>query len=631
MNSFNSMRRDLLRVGSLGVAGAAITRRLLRRRELLSRLEPRRRARARRLLQRPHITAPPATARPSTRQPSTAPSKPRQPQAAGSSSFPRASISASPSVSRATCISISSRARPSSPPTRRCPAKPPATTAAPTTPPNPRPTGTPIRTTATTTGTTRSSGARTSTTSPSPAPASSTAKASASAPGQLPPHQHKCAASYRARRPLSHRQPAFASRIGNPRCSTRAPLHSARRLPHVSGRAARRRQQGHRPQELPQRHLPRLLHPQGRPLRPSAHRRRQPHHRQSQDRHRPRRHGHRLLPERPRLQLHRQLALGRRHLPQVQLRPRLRPRHPQRHHHQLLRHRLLRARHRARRHLQEVRRRRRALCGTGRIKCGTESNGGFINITISNCVFEGCQGYALETVDGALLEDITITNITMRDLVSGPLFLRLGVAPPRPQRNHQGRHPQAHPHQQSRLLQRAQAVRPPSSAAFPATPSKTSSSPTSTSKPPAAAPPKTPRLEPPEQEDDYPEPGMFGTTPILGLLPAPHRNLEMSHVEIANPTPDARPAFYLNDVDRADFFAITAPARTAERRLRPARRQGPAHRLEPRRHGRYRPHRRRQNPLTSRRAEFNTRPNFSFWRPDSATIHSRFSGHHRYQ
>ena len=32
---------------------------------------------------------------------------------------------------------------------------------------------------------------------------------------------------------------------------------------------------------------------------------------------------------------------------------------------------------------------------TGRIKCGTESNGGFINITISNCVFEGCQGLSL--------------------------------------------------------------------------------------------------------------------------------------------------------------------------------------------------------------------------------------------
>jgi polygalacturonase len=40
---------------------------------------------------------------------------------------------------------------------------------------------------------------------------------------------------------------------------------------------------------------------------------------------------------------------------------------------------------------------------TGRIKFGTESNGGFQNITVSNCVFEGCGGLALETVDGALL------------------------------------------------------------------------------------------------------------------------------------------------------------------------------------------------------------------------------------
>ena len=37
---------------------------------------------------------------------------------------------------------------------------------------------------------------------------------------------------------------------------------------------------------------------------------------------------------------------------------------------------------------------------TGRIKFGTESNGGFINMAVSNCVFEGCQGYALESEDG---------------------------------------------------------------------------------------------------------------------------------------------------------------------------------------------------------------------------------------
>ena len=63
---------------------------------------------------------------------------------------------------------------------------------------------------------------------------------------------------------------------------------------------------------------------------------------------------------------------------------------------------------------------------TGRIKFGTESNGGFRNVTISNCVCEGCQGLALESVDGAILEDITVTNISMRDIISAPIFMRLG-------------------------------------------------------------------------------------------------------------------------------------------------------------------------------------------------------------
>ena len=63
---------------------------------------------------------------------------------------------------------------------------------------------------------------------------------------------------------------------------------------------------------------------------------------------------------------------------------------------------------------------------TGRIKCGTESNGGFINIiTISNRAFlKAARVGAIESVDGAIIEDLTITNTTMRDLVSPPFFLR---------------------------------------------------------------------------------------------------------------------------------------------------------------------------------------------------------------
>ncbi len=64
---------------------------------------------------------------------------------------------------------------------------------------------------------------------------------------------------------------------------------------------------------------------------------------------------------------------------------------------------------------------------TGRIKCGTESNGGFRNITISNCVFEYCRGLALESVDGAMMEDITVSNLTMRDICNTPIYIRLGT------------------------------------------------------------------------------------------------------------------------------------------------------------------------------------------------------------
>ena len=63
----------------------------------------------------------------------------------------------------------------------------------------------------------------------------------------------------------------------------------------------------------------------------------------------------------------------------------------------------------------------------GRIKLGTESNGGFRNITISNCVFEYGRGLALESVDGGPMEDITISNIILRDIVNAPIFIRLGA------------------------------------------------------------------------------------------------------------------------------------------------------------------------------------------------------------
>ena len=64
--------------------------------------------------------------------------------------------------------------------------------------------------------------------------------------------------------------------------------------------------------------------------------------------------------------------------------------------------------------------------GTGRIKFGTEANGGFRNVTVANCTFRACHGLALEEVDGGILENITINNISMMDVAGYPIYITTG-------------------------------------------------------------------------------------------------------------------------------------------------------------------------------------------------------------
>ena len=66
-------------------------------------------------------------------------------------------------------------------------------------------------------------------------------------------------------------------------------------------------------------------------------------------------------------------------------------------------------------------------CITGRLKLGTESNGGFKNIAVSNCVFERSRGLCIESSDGGAIEDIVFDNITMRDVTDTPFFIRLNA------------------------------------------------------------------------------------------------------------------------------------------------------------------------------------------------------------
>ena len=63
---------------------------------------------------------------------------------------------------------------------------------------------------------------------------------------------------------------------------------------------------------------------------------------------------------------------------------------------------------------------------SGRIKFGTESNGGFRNCTVSNCTFHSCKGFALEQVDGGVLENITVSNLTMYNTRDYAIYIQLG-------------------------------------------------------------------------------------------------------------------------------------------------------------------------------------------------------------
>ena len=67
------------------------------------------------------------------------------------------------------------------------------------------------------------------------------------------------------------------------------------------------------------------------------------------------------------------------------------------------------------------------------------------------------------------------------------------------------------------------------------------------------------RLSRLEKENAYPEPNMFGDLPASGIFIRHVRNLEVSNVEIATAQADARPAFWLADVDGADFFRVRVP------------------------------------------------------------------------
>ena len=159
-------------------------------------------------------------------------------------------------------------------------------------------------------------------------------------------------------------------------------------------------------------------------------------------------------------------------------------------------------------------------------------------------------------MDGALLEDITITNITMRDIASAPIFLRLGA---------RMRGPAGIPvgalrrvlisniecsNSASRLGSIISGI--PGHAIEDIVLSDIHILHQGGGTKEAAA------IEVPEKENGYPEPSMFGAMPSHGFFVRHAKNIEMRNIEIRTVQEDFRPAFILNDVNGANFSNIRA-------------------------------------------------------------------------
>jgi polygalacturonase len=194
----------------------------------------------------------------------------------------------------------------------------------------------------------------------------------------------------------------------------------------------------------------------------------------------------------------------------------------------------------------------------GRIKFGTESNGGFQNIAISNCVFDGCTGLAIESVDGAVIEDVSCSNITMRDVYGAPIFIRLGARMRGPADVPAGRIRRV-------ILSNITCLCAPGSrigsilAGIPGHPIENVKLSDVMIVHPGGGTKEDAQRQLAEKEKEYPEPSMFGTTPAHGFFIRHARGVEMNGIKIQHAGEDLRPAFVIDDVEGADFGRIKVP------------------------------------------------------------------------
>ncbi|HTB63571.1 MAG TPA: glycosyl hydrolase family 28 protein [Opitutales bacterium] len=187
------------------------------------------------------------------------------------------------------------------------------------------------------------------------------------------------------------------------------------------------------------------------------------------------------------------------------------------------------------------------------IKLGTESIGGFANISISDCQITNTQmaGIALYAVDGGDLRNVTISNITMDGAVV-PIAIRLGA---RLKTFREGDQPKPAAGKLSEVT--IQNIRAKNVGligllinGIPSHPVESLELQNITIEVPGGGTAEQAKTQLAEKETAYPEFNMFGkTVPAYGIYARHVDGLKLDGVRITTLQPDARPAAVFIDIE----------------------------------------------------------------------------------
>lgn len=200
----------------------------------------------------------------------------------------------------------------------------------------------------------------------------------------------------------------------------------------------------------------------------------------------------------------------------------------------------------------------------GRLKLGTESNGGYRNIAITNCTFMYSSGLAFETVDRGLMKNIVVNNITMNHVHHYPIYITTGC---------RNRGPEEFTYASEAsdisisnvIMEDVDSIAGIIITGMEGHPIRNVSlsniSITYRGGGTADLANKSYR----EQGTNYPEPKFAGATPAYGIYARHVEGLNLSHISFHTIKPDYRPATLFEDVEGLTITDLQPWAQSSER------------------------------------------------------------------